>query len=129
RGDLPVKRDVDVTDEDIARNHIVLFGDPGSNRLLERILGELPLGWTRTEVNLAGRFAAGDHVPVFIAPNRLSPNHYVVVNSGHTFDEAAFAGTNALLYPRLGDYAVLQIGEGKDNLKVSGYFDERWKLK
>ena len=34
---------------------------------------------------------------------------YVVLNSGHTFHEDAFRGTNALLYPRLGDYALLQL--------------------
>jgi hypothetical protein len=129
RGELPVKRDTEVTDQDIARHHIVLFGDPGSIRLRARVLGELPLGWTRAEVGLAGTFPAAGHVPVCIAPNPLNPRRYVVVNSGHTFDEAAFAGSNSLLYPRLGDYAVLQIGAGKDKVKVSGYFDERWKLK
>ena len=40
-----------------------------------------------------------------IYPNPLDPTRYVVVNSGHTFGEKEFKGTNALLYPRLGDYA------------------------
>src|SRR5262249_32954849 len=31
RGTLPVKDDIDVTNEDIASKHLVLFGDPASN--------------------------------------------------------------------------------------------------
>ena len=34
RGDLPIKDDSDVTYEDIAERHLILFGDPSSNTLL-----------------------------------------------------------------------------------------------
>ena len=34
-----------------------------------------------------------------IVPNPLNPDRYVVFNSGHTFHEEEFKGTNALLYP------------------------------
>ena len=34
RAELPVKNDSDVTDEDIATKHLILFGDPGSNTLI-----------------------------------------------------------------------------------------------
>ena len=44
---------------------------------------------------------------MLIYPNPLNANRYVVLNSGHTFHAADYRGTNALLYPRLGDYAVL----------------------
>ena len=43
------------------------------------------------------------------APNPLNASRYVVLNTGHTFHAADFQGTNALLYPRLGDYAVLKL--------------------
>jgi hypothetical protein len=56
----------------------------------------------------------------------------VVLNSGHTFHAADFQGTNALLYPRLGDYALLKCSETKDPLDVkvvqAGLFDEYWKM-
>jgi hypothetical protein len=38
-------------------------------------------------------------------------------------------GTNALLFPRLGDYAVFGAGSKGDELKGSGYFDEDWESK
>jgi dienelactone hydrolase len=129
RGDLPVKDDVDVTAADIADRNLILFGDPGSNRLIARVLSELPLEWTRTAVTLKGSFSAADHAPVLIGLNPLNRNHYVVINSGHTFDDKAFAGTNALLYPRLGDYAVIKVDEHGDEVRVSDYFDEHWKIK
>ena len=53
-----------------------------------------------------------------------------MINSGHTFHEAEFRGTNAFLFPRLGDYAVLRFGPGQDEPEVveAGFFDEEWKL-
>ena len=126
RGDLPIKNDVDVTDEDIESRHLILFGDPGSNRLIDRVLSGLPITWTPTEIDLGGRFPSADDAPVLINANPLNRLRYVVINSGHTFGAKEFNGTNALLYPHLGDYALIKIGE-TDELKVNGYFNEHWK--
>ena len=124
RGDLPIKDDAKVTDDDVETHHLILFGDPGSNRLIARVLPELPLKWTKSRIDLSGEHDATRHVPALIAVNPLNRLKYVVTNSGHTFGSREFLGTNALLYPRLGDWAVLKIGE--DEVVTSGYFDERW---
>ena len=128
RGDLPVKNDDEVTAADVADRHLILFGDPGSNRWIARIVKHLPtLTWTRSELKLGGTtYTPGDHVPVLIAPNPLNPRRYVVLNSGHTFGAAEFAGTNALLFPHLGDFAVFQTDGRNALVKASGYFDEGW---
>lgn len=133
RGQLPVKDDLDVTNEDIATKHLILFGDPSSNALIAQVLEGLPLRWSKDMVDCAGAEYAGDtHVPVMIQPNPLNASRYVVLNSGHTFHAADFQGTNALLYPRLGDWAVLNVTSAKGNLVVdvraAGLFDEYWKL-
>jgi hypothetical protein len=130
RGDVRTKRDVDITESDVAENHLILFGDPGSNILLSRILPGLPLTWTREKFRLGAEYDAAKHVPVLIAPNPLNPKRYVVVNSGQTFQPSDFKGTNALLFPRLGDYGVIRLeGPDKDGSVVtSGYFNERWRL-
>ena len=65
---------------------------------------------------------------MLIAPNPLNVHRYVVVNSGHTFGAHEFAGTNALLFPRLGDYAVFEVDRDGGKLQTSGFFDETWKL-
>jgi dienelactone hydrolase len=135
RGELPVKDDVDVTDEDIAGKSLILFGDPASNALIAQVLDRLPLQWTKDSVGFAGKTASAiDHVPVLIYPSPLNSGRYVVLNSGHTFHAADFKGTNALLYPRLGDYALLKLaGTDKDPLAAetvtAGLFDDSWQLR
>lgn len=134
RGELPIKDDVEVTEEDLAGRHLVLFGDPGSNTLIADVLDGLPLRWTRQQVTLGGQaYEAARHVPVLIYPSPLSTRHYVVLNSGHTFRASDFRGTNALLYPRLGDFAVLRPEpDAKDPaaaaVVTAGLFDDHWRM-
>ena len=134
RGDLPVKDDTEVTAEDVATRHLVLFGDPASNALIAQVLDGLPLTWTKDAVVFAGhKVPSADHLPVLIYPSPLNPGRYVVLNSGHTFHEPEFRGTNALLFPRLGDFALLKVGGSKDTpLKreviVAGLFDDFWRV-
>lgn len=130
RGDLPIKDDRDVTPADIAEKHLIAFGDPGSNSLLNKVSADLPVSWTGKELAFRTgpdlKADAASHAPAFITLNPLNPGKYLVVNSGHTFGAREFAGTNALLYPHLGDYALFRVGD-KEELKNSGYFDERWR--
>jgi hypothetical protein len=136
RGALPVKDDVDVTEEDLASKHLILFGDAASNSLIGQALDRLPLTWTAKTITLANdqAFDAAEHVPVLIYPSPFNTGRYVVLNSGHTFHAKDFEGTNALLYPRLGDYAVLKLKPAeKDPLGVevatAGLFDDAWQMK
>ena len=88
RGEAIVRNDVDVSGEDILTANLVLWGDPGSNQMLGRILTKLPLNWSAEKVGI-GRpsFAAAGHMPVMIYPNPLNPKKYLVINSGFTFRE------------------------------------------
>jgi dienelactone hydrolase len=134
RGRLVVKNDAQVTADDIESRNLILFGDPGSNSLIGKIAKSLPLTWTSTEIAFAGETVASDsHVPVLIRRNPLNPSRYIVLNSGHTFHAKDFQGTNALLYPRLGDYALLKLAPtASDPLNVdvvrAGLFDEYWRI-
>jgi hypothetical protein len=68
RGELPVKDDVEVTAEDLATRHLVLFGDPSSNSLIEQALEGLPLRWTKKQITWGGKdYDASTHVPVLIS--------------------------------------------------------------
>lgn len=127
RADAPVVNDIDLTADQIANNHLVLFGDAGSNQVLTRILDELPaLEWTAEDLKVTGtEYDVAANLPVMIYPNPLNPERYVVINSGHTFGEAEFLGTNALLFPRLGDWAVLSATD--ESTVAAGIFDEKWR--
>jgi hypothetical protein len=127
RGEVPTKADTSLTDEDIAGHHLILFGDPGSNAVLAKILKDLPIEWTKERLQLGSEYDAATHAPAFLAPNPLNPRRYVVLNSGMTFEPSDFTGTNALLFPRLGDYAVFRLSDRPNDVVTSGYFDERWR--
>ena len=128
RGTLPIKNDVDLTNDDLANKNLILFGDPASNSILGHIVDALPLRWTEKEIVLGSKTLSADgHVPVMIYPNPLSPNKYVVLNSGHTFGAKDLKGTNALLYPRLGDYALLRTSDPTQPV-IAGLFDEMWNI-
>jgi hypothetical protein len=143
RGELPVKDDSAVTDDDVRSCNLILFGDPGSNSWIAKILPKLPIQWTKKELVVAGQtYAAADHVPALIEPNplasELGAERYVVINSGHTFHEAELAKLNYLLFPRWGDWAVVKIGEKPperpsdpldETVVTAGFFDEDWKFR
>ncbi len=138
RGELPVKDDTAVTEDDVRGRNLILFGDPGSNRWIEKVLPRLPLRWTRDEVRLGeDRYPAADHAPALIQPSPFAEGRYVVLNSGHTFHEKELASLNYLLFPRLGDWAVLKVGDKvpkdpsgplQESTVRAGFFDERWQL-
>ena len=132
RGDLPL------TTADEAKFHpqglrdgrnLVLFGTPKTNPMIARILPDLrQIKWSESEFTLGGKtYSTKDHIPALIAPNPLNPKRYVVINSGHTFGRSDFEGTNALLYPRMGDWGVLRVKpDGTTEVVDSGFFDEDW---
>jgi len=103
-----------------------------------KVLPKLPLRWTRDEVQVGNeRYAAADHAPVLMQPNSLADERYVVLNSGHTFHEKEPASLNDLLFPRLGDWAVMKVGDKvpkepsvplEENVVRAGFFDERWQF-
>ncbi|MCS6866791.1 MAG: alpha/beta hydrolase-fold protein [Gemmataceae bacterium] len=134
RGRLPLAEAASINADLIAQNNLILFGDPASNPLIAKILPQLPIRWTKDKLVIDGVAYDGQtHLPVLIYPNPLNPQRYVVINSGHTFKEADLKGTNALLYPRLGDWAVIQpTPTEKDpagyEVVAAGLFDEKWQF-
>jgi pimeloyl-ACP methyl ester carboxylesterase len=129
RGRIRVKDDTDVNEQDFQKYHVVLFGDPGSNRWIAKLNGKLPLEWTKQTVTLGARsFGAAESVPALIYPSPLSQSHYVVINSGLTANWEDWAGDFST--PQYGDFAVLRVNEMKDvpDVAYAGIFDESWKL-
>ncbi|MEI6341729.1 MAG: prolyl oligopeptidase family serine peptidase [Verrucomicrobiota bacterium] len=129
RGEAPCVRDVDVTADQLARFHVVAWGDPDSNALLRRAMArERTMRWTRSRVVFGGvRLDAAVHVPSFVLPNPLAPDRYLVANSGPTF--ADWVGTNARQTPRLPDWAVWDVAAGGGGKVVkAGFFDEAWRV-
>lgn len=133
RGEVLAKNDEDVTPEDIASSSLILWGDPGSNHLLARILDQMPIRWDKRGVAVGEQqFATDHHVPILIYPNPLNPKRYIVINCGFTFAEVGHL-SNALQTPKLPDFAVVDVSAANLNsissgVVAAGFFDENWKL-
>ena len=137
RGYLPVKNDTDVTEEDVGRCNLILFGDPGSNRWIRDVLPKLPAQWSRERIQLGEeRHPAAAHGLQMIAPNPLrgAEDRYVVLNSGHTYHDGELR-FSYMVFPRLGDWAIVRVGDNAvegatpkvaETVLKSGFFDEAW---
>ena len=127
RGDPIIRTEDQLSSDDIASSHLILWGDPESSKLIAKIAKQLPVKWGRDDFRLEGKsFARDKFVPVLVYPNPLNPKRYVVLNTGFTFCEYG-RSSNALQIPKLPDYAVLENG-GTQNVALAGFFDEEWKI-
>jgi hypothetical protein len=129
RGHPYVKDDKDVTEADLAKYHIVLFGDPGSNKWIAKLNGKLPIKWSKDAVAIGAKsFPAKESFPALIYPNPLNPAKYVVLNTGLTIEDRGYNGDYGT--PLWGDYAIVKAKAGSDvpDLLTAGLFDEHWRL-
>jgi hypothetical protein len=134
RGEIRSVLDTQLTEMQIAENHLICFGDFASNRYLFSVASQLPIQWDREHIQVAEqKFDASTHAPLFCLPNPRNPNRYLVVNSGMTFREFSNV-SNSRQVAMLPDWAVLDVS-GKDDdifpgkISAEGFFDEAWKLK
>jgi dienelactone hydrolase len=133
RGTVPVVDDSELTNEMMHEKNVILFGDPGSNSALAKIVDHLPVRWTKSAIEVNGqKYDPATHGVSLIYPNPLAPRKYVVLNSGHTFHATDFAKSNAWLFPRLGDIAVQKFekedGAYKETIVWADFFNSSWKL-
>lgn len=135
RGEPRVKDDSAITDNDLKNSHLVLWGDPSSNKLLARIADKLPIQWSAAGIKVGGKtYDATKHAPAFIFPNPLNPSRYVVINSGFTFPQFA-AASNSFQTPKLPDWAILDLSVplaervGGKGVVVADFFGEKWEVK
>ncbi|TWU13943.1 Prolyl oligopeptidase family protein [Symmachiella macrocystis] len=135
RGKVLVIDDTQVTEEMIANKNLVLFGDPGSNSLLAKVLAKLPVQWTEDKITVEGvDYDPNLHGLSLVYPNPLNPRRYVVVNSGHTMHEKDFKSSNSWLFPRLGDIAVQKFTQDEtgdqyqEETVFADVFNSQWHL-
>lgn len=123
RGKVPVVKDTDVDDKLVQSKNLILFGDPGSNKLMAKVLEKLPVQWTKDAIVVNGKkYDPNTHGLSLIYPNPLNPRRYVVINSGHTFHARDFRASNSWLFPRLGDVAVQKFEKQKAGYKETTAF-------
>ena len=113
--------------------NLILWGDPASNKIIGRILKDLPLKWTSKALEIgASKFDAATHIPALIYPNPLDQNRYIVLNSGFTYREYDYLN-NARQVAKLPDWAVLNTSAKPTSrrsaeVKAAGFFGEAWEV-
>ena len=133
RGEVRVKKDTQVTADDLRNHNLILWGDAESNSLIKQAVERLPVTWN-DRVRVAGKeFDAATHVPVMIYPNPLGQGNYVVINSGPTFREG-HDRTNSLQNPKLPDWAIIDVtvppdGNSPGKVVDADFFDENWQVR
>lgn len=133
RGDARFVQDTDVTDAMIRDCNLVCFGDFTSNRYLAAVADQLPIGWTKSEINVGdATYDPATHLPAFCFPNPKNPDRYVVVNSGMTFREFSNV-SNSRQIAMLPDWVIFDVTATDDgifpgNVVADGFFDEQWNL-
>ena len=129
RGSCRVKNDSQLSNQDVMDHNLILWGTPSSNSVLKRILDQLPPA-------LMAYFdkdpASNTQIPVFIYPNPLNPERYIVLNSGFTYREYDYLN-NARQVPKLPDWAIVDVSfpitsRHPGKILDGGFFDEQWKL-
>lgn len=135
---LPVKADVDVTDEDLVGRSIILVGRPATNligRRAEAALGAAGLRFSASALELGGQRFEGPQVGVsLIRPSPFDPKHYLVLHAGLTAE-----GTLSSRYlPEFApDFLVYDDGLrevfgdrilSRREVLAGGFFDDQWQL-
>jgi hypothetical protein len=134
RGDLRVKKDSEVTDDDLKKYNVLLWGDAASNTLVAKVLPKLPITWDAKTITVGKQaFDAGGHALALVYPNPLNPTRYVVLNSALTWRENTDKN-NSLQNPHLPDWVVIGLDVPPDQsvpgrIVATDFFDERWMLK
>lgn len=133
RGNAIVKDDSAVTEEDITSANLILWGDPSSNKVIQKIMDRLPIRWDSKTLGIGGKdFDVSTHVPSVIFPNPLYQNRYVVLNSGFTYREYDYLN-NARQGPKLPDWAIIDTrvapnAKAPGAIAGAGFFGERWEV-
>lgn len=122
--------DTDLTDEDLARANLFVFGGPDLNRLTARIAGDLPVKFGHGRFSIGSRvYDRPSHAVKFIHPNPFAPERYVVVyafNDAVTFAENQFFGTRDETHGefRKGDCVVMGIPTERKKWGVARWTDD-----
>jgi hypothetical protein len=129
-----VLKDSEVTPE-IARDaHLVLYGTPGDNSVLDRVMSQLPVRVETDAVVVGDKRYGGAGVGTrFIYPNPEAPERYIVVQSGPSMDGVRRGHNLPDFVP---DYVVYDGNSASVRPRLvparaplaRGFFDRHWQL-
>lgn len=129
-----VIKDSEVTPELAKSAHLVLYGTPGDNLVLDRVMSRLPIRIEPDAVVVGAKRYTGSGVGTrFIYPNPEAPERYLIVQSGPTIDGVRRGHNLPDFVP---DYVVYDAAGTANRPRLvparpplaRGFFDASWQL-
>jgi len=117
-----VLSDAEFPQDSLDRKPVSLIGALGSNRVLQRLLPDLPIKLLKHGFHFRGQnYTASDDVVFFIYPNPKNPTQLLTVLTGNS-DEAIlkFLQTSSRRLRQMSDYYVVQQGR----VMLLGFFKD-----
>jgi hypothetical protein len=130
KGIRQIMRDTAITDAEMARSNLILFGTPKTNTVLAKLAPRLPVRFTDGGYEILGKaYPANEKTGLmFIYPNPLAPGRSIVVCHGLPYGDKL--GVNHK-YDLLPDYIVYSDQADYDDSPATwcaGFFDTAWQL-
>jgi poly(3-hydroxybutyrate) depolymerase len=132
-GYAPVLPDTAITPAIMQERNLILYATPGSNAVLRKIAGGLPIRISREGVGLAGRTYRGSVATRFAYPNPIAPGRIVEIVAGTDRAALELAGGSNPCYSGSGfpDFVVYDAEarrQGWGAVRAAGFFDEEGKI-
>ncbi len=130
KGFRNVVPDTSISDAEMARSNLILFGTPKTNALLARMAAKLPVRFTADGYEILGKtYKAGETTGLmFIYPNPLAPERYIVVYDGQHYGEKLGENHKYDLLPDFIVYSDEPDYDDSNSFYVAGFFDTAWQL-
>lgn len=136
-----IKKDIEVTDDDIKNSNLVLIGNFASNKILKQINNRIPLCINATDIKIGKEQVKGENLGFYmIYPNPLNPKKYVAIIGYNKEISLGYSDVGNSQYESTSSISVQDIsGYGFYDYKVwsnsghyystqtKGFFDNNWK--
>ncbi len=134
---VPSKKDVDVTEADIQKYHLILYGNEHSNKILKEIGSQMPIRFTDETMIVGDRvYKDYQYGAIFVHPNPLNPAKYVLVYgaiSYHGFPDINAVKASDTDFVVFNEKSKMMIYNMSAAPVEAGYFDKtdplHWKVK
>ncbi|HEY4759341.1 MAG TPA: prolyl oligopeptidase family serine peptidase [Thermoguttaceae bacterium] len=129
-----VKKDVEVTEEDLNKYSLILLGGPEDNKISKLVFEKIPFQVKSDEIIIDGRsFKVNDAVLEAVYPNPYNAERYVVVVVGTSATGMAFFDPRRTsLFESdfyIADRIVPKAGvKNEKTMVASGFFNYNWKI-
>lgn len=135
-----IKKDIEVTDDDIKNSNLVLLGNFTSNEILKQINNKVPLTIKATEIIVGKEHVKGENLGFYMVyPNPLNPKKYVAIIGYNKEISLGYSDVGNSQYESTGnisendisgygfyDYKVWINSGQYFTTKIKGFFDNDW---